>query len=420
MSSTAVTEGFVGDTLRSEFEARTIEWLLTTLTGDLGGEFCFVLRIRERPAVTLGRGAPRFTVLLRTDRAVRAVLRLSESAIGEAYLDGELDLEGDLVAALRLRSVLADFRPLSHLWTTYGGPLFFGQNRLDRKWISQHYDESPDFYLTFLDTRFRCYSHGYFAHDEEPLEDAIGRKLETALREVGARPGDRVLDIGAGWGAFTQFAGAQGVQVTSLTISEQSEQYVRALIEREKLPCRVVRQHFLEYQDAQPFDAIVNLGVTEHLPDYQASLAQYARLLKPGGRVFLDACASRAKFPFSSFVKEHVWPGNATPLVLHDYARAVSGSELDLVRVTDDRHNYYLTARRWAERLDAAREAVVARYGERQYRRFRLYLWGCAHGFATRDLGAYHWVLEKPGDAYRGEHFSRSWLRVPVRRLLGL
>ena len=108
-----------------------------------------------------------------------------------------------------------------------------------------------------------------------------------------------------------------------LTISAESERYVNDLIARENLPCQVVREHFLEYASKERYDAIVNLGVTEHLPDYAATLAQYEKLLKPGGRVFLDACAARTKYSFSSFVLSHVWPGNTTPLKLAVMAASV-------------------------------------------------------------------------------------------------
>jgi cyclopropane-fatty-acyl-phospholipid synthase len=181
-----------------------------------------------------------------------------------------------------------------------------------------------------------------------PFECAIGHKLDTAIEACGIQPGWRVLDIGAGWGAFTEHAGKRGVRVTSLTISAESERYVNELIARENLPCQVIREHFLEYASKERYDAIVNLGVTEHLPDYAATLAQYEKLLKPGGRVFLDACASRTKYPFSSFVLSHVWPGNATPLKLADYLNAVEKTPFELIYARNDRRNYLLTTKRWA------------------------------------------------------------------------
>jgi cyclopropane-fatty-acyl-phospholipid synthase len=395
-----------------------VEQMMAALSARIGGGVAFTLEVMDRPALRFGDGAPRFTLGLRTPRAVRAAIVLDESALGEAYLDGDLDIEGDFVAALRLRAGLGDSRHLSRLWATYAKPILVGQERQDEDSIREHYDEDPEFYLSFLDPRWRCYSHGYFSSDDEPLEAAIERKLDAALAAVSAKPGDRVLDIGAGWGAFTQFAGARGVRVTSLTISAPSETYVNALIERRRLPCEVVRRHFLEYRAERPFDAIVNLGVSEHLPDYEATAAQYLRLVKPGGRIFLDACSSLEKHSMSSFTKKHVWPGNSTPLVLDEHLGVMQRAGLELKQVTDDRWSYHLTTRRWAENLEAARAEVVARFGERQYRRFRLYLWGCAHGFATRNLGAFRVLLERPADGYARERFSRAWARMPLAALL--
>jgi cyclopropane-fatty-acyl-phospholipid synthase len=123
------------------------------------------------------------------------------------------------------------------------------------------------------------------------------------------------------------------------------------------------------------------------------------------------------RHPFSSFVRKHVWCGNATPMVLSEYVRAAERAGLSIKSIHDDRWSYHLTARKWAENLEMAREAVVARFGERQYRRFRLYLWGCAHGFATRNLGAFHLLLERPSDAYAGEQVRRAWSRLPLAKL---
>ena len=104
--------------------------------------------------------------------------------------------------------------------------IYSGQLRLYpvaelERWISQHYDLESDFYLVFLDKQARCYSHGYFSRDDESLEAAIQRKLDTAITDCGMRPGWRVLDIGAGWGAFTAHAGRQGLAAALLAAAAQ-------------------------------------------------------------------------------------------------------------------------------------------------------------------------------------------------------
>jgi len=400
--------------------------ILESMTPSLPYGTAFEVEFGGEP-LRIGAGEVKFRVAINNQQGVAALGSLDEKRIGEAYLDGDITVEGDLVAALGLRAGLTDCHPLIYLWSTYGQRMLFGQINRDKRWIHEHYDDESDFYLLFLDKRHRCYSHGYFACDDEPLESAIARKLDTAIEACGIRPGWRVLDVGAGWGAFTEHAGKQGVRVTSLTISAESERYIKDLIARERLPCQVVREHFLEYASKERYDAIINLGVTEHLPDYARTLAQYERLLKPGGRVFLDACASRTKYPFSSFVLSHVWPGNASPLKLADYLDAVARSPFELISARNDRRNYLLTTKRWAENLDQRRDEIVARWGERLYRRFRLYLWGCVHSFSTDDVTAYRLLLELPADErvrdkFASGRFSRTpnplidWMKDGIRK----
>jgi cyclopropane-fatty-acyl-phospholipid synthase len=392
--------------------------ILESLASSLPPDTAFELELDGVPH-RIGNGSVKFRVAVHNRRGMSALSSMDEKRIGESYLDGDITIEGDLVAALDLRTQLTDRHPLLYLWSTYGQRLFFGQVDRDKQWIHEHYDSESDFYLLFLDKQHRCYSHGYFEDDYEPLDRAIRRKLDTAIEVCGIQPGWRVLDIGAGWGAFTEHAGKRGVRVTSLTISAESERYVNDLIARESLPCEVVREHFLEYASKERFDAIVNLGVTEHLPDYPATLAQYEKLLKPGGRVFLDACASRTKYSFSSFVLSHIWPGNTTPLALTDYLDAVAKTPFELIEVHNDRHNYLLTTRHWAENLDRHRDEIVARWGERLYRRFRLYLWGCVHSFSTDDVTAYRLLLALPADVQARNKFARGRFSRPQKLLSG-
>jgi cyclopropane-fatty-acyl-phospholipid synthase len=338
--------------------------------------------------------------------------------IGEAYLKGALDVEGDFLRVLSLRNLFRDRHPLLWAWK-FVRPLLFGQVKSDARAIAEHYDEDPEFYLSFLDDAHRCYSQGVFEHDGEPLEAGIRRKLDFALDAIGVREGERVLDVGGGWGAWTEYAGERGIRVTSLTISQASERFINALIQRKKLPCRVVREHLFAHQPAERYDAIVNLGVTEHLPDYARTLKKYASLLKPGGRVCLDASATRRKYDVSAFFEKHIFPGNGSPVCIHDYLGEVAKSPFSILAVYNDTHNYELTTRHWAQRLDAHREEIERRWGLAQYRRFQVYLWGCVDGFRRDVVQAYRWVLELGGGEGKGFHTressaSAAAVRVPA------
>jgi cyclopropane-fatty-acyl-phospholipid synthase len=355
----------------------------------------FAVRGTDGAEHRLGTGEPAFTITARDAEGVRALGSLDQLQVAVAYLQGHLDVEGDLLAVFAMRKFFPDIHPIAWL-ARFAPGLLRGKAEHDRRAISAHYDRESEFFLTFLDTRHRCYTEGVFAHDDEPLEDAMTRKMDIAIDALGLKPGDHVLEVGGGWGAFTEYAAKQGIEVTTLTLAKESEAYLNELIEKEDLPARVVRQHVLHYSTPTRYDAIVNMGVTEHLPDYRASLRKYAELVKPGGSVYLDALAMRAKHRVSTFMSRYIYPGKSSPLLLHSYLHQVARSPFELISVDDDRHNYFLTCREWAKRLDSARDEVVRRWGDPLYRRFRIFLWGSAAGFDTGLVQAYRWVLRLP------------------------
>lgn len=158
-----------------------------------------------------------------------------------------------------------------HPWIIFWTRLcsvFNNQITINQKSISQHYEFDNDFYLTFLD-QTRTYSHGIFMHDAEQHEHAAIRKLEFAMKSCHLVGGEKVLDIGAGWGNIVEYLGQKGIHVDAVTLSHQSEAFIAKLIKDKKLSgCRVFRKDFLEYQLApgERYDALFSLGTLEHYP----------------------------------------------------------------------------------------------------------------------------------------------------------
>jgi cyclopropane-fatty-acyl-phospholipid synthase len=355
----------------------------------------FEVRRAAGTTFAVGGDAPAFRLIVNDDRGADALRSLDQFQIVLAYLGGSLDVDGDLLTALKARGMFRDVHPIA--WLGQFLPALVGRGtKNDENSISAHYDRESDFFLTFLDTRHRCYTQGMFESDDESLEDAMTRKMATAFDALELAPGTRVLEVGSGWGAFMQYAAKRGVHVTATTLAVESEKYLNSLVEREGLSAEVRRTHFLRFRDDEKFDAIVNMGVTEHLPNYPATITQYHALLKPGGRVYLDALAMRSGHRVSTFMTKHIYPGRSTPLVLHKYLAAVARSPMEVLSVDDERHDYYLTCLAWARRLDANREEIARRWGEPLYRRFRLFLWGSAAAFDSHLVQAYRWVLRKP------------------------
>jgi cyclopropane-fatty-acyl-phospholipid synthase len=335
-----------------------------------------------------------FTVHLANAPGREAFASGSELALASAYLRGDINITGDMLAALSLRGALRH-RPTIETVTRHLLPLVMGTARADRKAIQVHYEHDDDFYLTFLDPT-RTYSQGVFASDADSLEEAMRRKLDFVIDSCHLRPGSRVLDVGGGWGAFTEYAGSRGIHVTSLTISNQSQSFLTRLIADKSLPCQVVKTHFLDYTDKEPFQAIVILGVLEHMPYYRHVLRQCMRLLQPQGYVYIDGSATKFTNPFNPFMTRFIYPGNHRPIVLDKLLREVRTSPLSLSTVLNDTHSYFLTTRHWATRLESSEAFIVSNWGEALYRSFRLYLWGVCHNFLTDQLQAYRLLLRTP------------------------
>ncbi len=174
----------------------------------------------------IGLGEEEFRVGLRNERALKALRTLDEGDIAEAYLQGDIDLEGDMLKPFALRASLDDRHPLVAAWR-FIEPLLFGQVYTNKRAISSHYNADPKLFLSFLDPVFPAYSQGVYAHDDEPLAKALERKFDWVIEKCGLGPGKRVLEIGPGWGAFAGHALQAGVRFTGITNSEMSQSYLK-------------------------------------------------------------------------------------------------------------------------------------------------------------------------------------------------
>ena len=342
----------------------------------------------------VGPGSSRFKLKITHPKGITAIASFDEGLIANAYINGWFDVLGDLIEIYDLRESLQDRHLFMGLWR-FLAPLLFGQVSVNKTAISTHYERDHSFYLSFLDEEFRCYTQGIFEAPDEPLSDAIRRKMDFIVEQCKLTPGSEVLDVGVGWGSFAEYAARRGIKVTGVTIAEQSFKFMQELTGRENLPITTELVDVLEYKRDKQFDAIAILGVMEHLPNYPEVLACFDRLLKPGGYVFLDASAELRKHVKSSFITQHIYPGNHSFFALHDFLKSLTLMPFHLKGVWDDRHSYHLTFAHWARRFDSNRDFIIEKFGEADYRRFRLYLWGSAHCFLRNRLQCYRVVLQK-------------------------
>jgi cyclopropane-fatty-acyl-phospholipid synthase len=399
------------------------------------------VRISELPVTlrfwdgsVLDGGSP--VIEVRDPAAFAHVLHApGQMGLARAWVSGAVDVPdvADLEAILRLRSFNADLTPrdiapLLAAAVRIAGPAVLkkppvpgieaprrrrGLHSLarDKAAIRHHYDVSNAFYELILGPSM-VYSCAYFAEAGESLEAAQARKLDLICRKLRLAHGERLLDIGCGWGSLlihaAQWYGVRGVGVT---LSSEQARYARERIARLGLQDRIeIRvQDYRELADG-PFDKIASVGMYEHVG--RGELDRYAtqvhRLLAPGG-LFLNHGIARLHSEVPSentFIYRYVFPdGELSPVT--DVMAAMQTAGLEVRDVESLREHYPLTLRAWVANLVARHEEAVAEVGAERERVWRMYMLGSALGFEDGDVTVYQVLTTRP-DAPHGLPLTRS------------
>jgi cyclopropane-fatty-acyl-phospholipid synthase len=277
--------------------------------------------------------------------------------------------------------------------------------RRDRSAVRHHYDVSNAFYRQLLGPSL-VYSCAYFADPGESLEAAQERKLELVCRKLALREGDRLLDIGCGWGSLVLHAAAHhGVLAVGITLSEAQAQLARRRIEDAGLAgrCEIRVADYREIADG-PYDKIASVGMYEHVGAEQldAYAQTLARLVRPGGLVLnhgISRLASAAPAGEKSLIQRYVFPdGEIQPLA--DVIAALQRAGLETRDAESLREHYTLTLRRWLANLEADSNAVIDEIGAERRRVWQLYMTGSALAFEDADLSIYQVLAAR----YDGAH----------------
>jgi cyclopropane-fatty-acyl-phospholipid synthase len=369
---------------------------------------------------------PAFTLVLNHPGALRRMfLRPTELNLGQCFIYRDFDVEGDLIAAFRLADQLIDLSldlpsrlrlagqllSLPHTKAPQEGRQAARLNGAvhsrgrDRQAIAYHYDVSNDFYALWLDRRM-VYSCAYFCHGGEDLDLAQEQKLEHTCRKLRLAPGERLLDIGCGWGGLVIYAARHyGVQSVGITLSEPQVKLARARIREAGLEdrCRVDLLDYREVPEGEPFDKLVSVGMFEHVGESKlpAYFDKAWRLLRPEG-LFLNHAIACTEPDFvgsrtpDSFSERYVFPdGELVPI--NRSLRAAETVGWEIRDVESLREHYALTLRHWARRLVERREEALACVDPTTYRVWRLFISGSADGFEAGRLNVYQSLLAKPG-----------------------
>jgi cyclopropane-fatty-acyl-phospholipid synthase len=344
-------------------------------------------------------------VTVKSPQALMSLASPSLGRIAKAYVEGQLDIDGDIRETIRLGEDLVsgdsttyNNRSRSWKWWRHTRPA-------DRKNVQHHYDVGNDFYGLWLD-RNRVYSCAYYKTSDDTLDTAQENKLDHICRKLELKPTERLLDIGCGWGGLVLWAARHyGVSALGITLSEEQHAYATEKIREFGLKdrCDVRLMDYRDVDEEKPFDKIASVGMFEHVGkrNLKAYFGKIARMLKPGGMVMNHGITTNSLKDaelgsgIGEFVDEYVFPGGELVHVSRVLAE-MSAQGLEPWDAECLRPHYAKTLWEWVRRLEARQEEARRIVGEKMYRIWRIYMAGSAHAFDRGWISIFQILGTKP------------------------
>jgi cyclopropane-fatty-acyl-phospholipid synthase len=404
----------------------------------------FPVRLWDGTVLPPARATTAATLVLRCPRVLDAFYPPAlERALAEAYLDGDLDLEGDAIGLLEAAARWTGPRTTASLLAAASVGLvrraLNGAARpdaarvrgrvhsvaRDRDAVRHHYDVSDDFYRLFLDGAM-VYSCAWFRRGGESLDEAQRAKLDLVCRKLGLAAGERLLDVGCGWGALVEHASLRyGARALGITVS--ANQLAAARARATRAGAEVAEADYRTLRPTRPFDKVASVGMMEHVGRRRlgAYFRAIHRVLRPGGlllnHAIADTSAGAPVFAWASqrgggFIWRYVFPdGELLPIAEVITAAERAGFEVrDLESL---REHYAETCAAWLARLEARWDRAVELAGERRARLYRLYLAGSAVGFRLGRTSVFQLLLARRTASGAVEALPRdrgAWYREPT------
>ena len=361
---------------------------------------------------------PQVTLVVKDPALVTQLAHPSLDALGAAYVEGRVDLEGPIEAAIEVgdalsTALLGDESAPAQQYLAH-------DKRSDAEAISYHYDLSNEFYRLWLD-RNMVYSCAYFESGQEDLDQAQQAKLRHLCRKLRLQPGDRLLDVGCGWSGLARFAAREfDVEVYGITLSQAQLELGLQRVAEEGLEGRVTLEQ-LDYRDLPQdgrFDKVVSVGMFEHVG--HANLPLYCQRLfgavRAGGLVMNHGITSRftdgrpVGRGAGEFIDRYVFPQGELPHLV-TISKAISEAGLEIVDVESLRLHYARTLQLWSQGLERQLQKAAQWVPEKSLRIWRLYLAGCAYGFRHGWMNLHQILAVKPRDD--GGH-DLPWTRADL------
>ena len=332
----------------------------------------------------IGDGEPTFSIKINKVPSVVDMLTSTSITLGEAYMNGDIEIEGDLYKALNM--FLGQMSKFSTDQNKLKNLIFTSLSKKNQqKEVSSHYDIGNDFYSLWLDETM-SYSCGYFKNEDDTLYKAQVNKVHHLLDKMHLKEGMTILDIGCGWG-FLLIEAAKKYKVKGLgiTLSHEQKAKFEERIKAEGLE-DYLEVELMDYRDLpktkRTFDSIVSVGMLEHVGrgNYAEYLQCAKSVLAPGGIFVLHFISSLKEYPGDAWIKKYIFPGGVIPS-LREIISDASDLRLYTLDVESLRRHYNKTLLCWNANFQAHRDEVVKMFDERFARMWELYLCSCAATF---------------------------------------
>ncbi len=352
--------------------------------------------------------------------------RMPMATLYEAYFDGHLDITGDIRRFIERRSELVSYdierRHVEWLATRFLPEALLHTQKQDTRIVREHYDRGNDFFEWFLGPRM-VYTSAYFNDPSESVEQAQDHKLERVCGKLQLEPGERLLDIGCGWGTLAMYAAKHyGVDATGVTISKRQAEYGNARIAEAGLAhrARISCHDYRDISTSQRFDKIVSLEMVEHVgvKNLRSFYGLVHQLLSDKGLFVLQWTGLRRGFRpedlvWIMFMGKYIFPGADASLCPSAMLKPIEKTGWEMQSAENVSIHYSWTIRRWHEHWLSNKERVVAEYGERWFRIWNMFLAWSASIATQGNAACFQLVLNKNLDS-----FDRTrWVERAARAL---
>ena len=357
----------------------------------------FLLRFKGRE-YTIGAGVHRFVVDFKEVIPVSELLNSTSIALGEAYMDGKIEIEGNLYEALD--AFLGQMGKFSTDETALKKLIHTSLSKKNQeKEVTSHYDIGNDFYKLWLDETL-SYSCAYFKNPEDTLYQAQVNKTDYILQKLNLKEGMSLLDIGCGWGyLLIEAVKKYKVKGTGITLSQEQYKEFQKRISEEGLEDDLTVE-LMDYRDlpkkGKQYDRVVSVGMVEHVgrENYQLFIDSVSQVMKDGGAFLLHFISALKEHPGDAWIKKYIFPGGVVPS-LREMIHAMSEDDFHVMDVENLRLHYNKTLLCWEKNYRESLEQVRKMFDERFVRMWDLYLSACAATFHNGIIDLHQILVTK-------------------------